>query len=198
MRVRIIAVLIGLVLIASACSSSDSGEASADTESPTTVAAGTEATTAPAAGATTTAAAQESGNANGGGGTATVTLENGESYSFEILCGLEPQEVAGQEILFNFVSYDDPYGLDVTQFGKGSEDTFGQLDDLGGISIYDSTTFDEIWTANTVAAQLSETDFLLELDGNTITGSGTFFTAEAVENLDMTSGVLGELVANCS
>ena len=62
MRIRAIAVLMGLVLVASACSSSESEEA------------------------------------------ATVTLDNGESFTFSIICNLEPQEVADVEILYTAVS----------------------------------------------------------------------------------------------
>ena len=198
MRIRVIAVLMGLVLIASACSSSDSGEAAADTGSATTVASATGDTAAPA---TTTTAGNDGGETApppaGGDGTATVTLDNGESYTFSIICGLEPQEVAGQEILFTAVSFDEPNGFDVTKFGKSSNDLSGLLDGLGTISIYDSTTYDDLWGAGSVSAQLSNTEFVLELDGNTITGSGTFFTGEDVENLELDNGVPGELVANC-
>ena len=197
MRIRVIAVLMGLVLIASACSSSDSQEATADTGSATTVASATGDTAAPAT--TTTAGNDEGEDAPpaGGDGTATVTLDNGESYTFSIICGLEPQEVAGQEILFTAVSYDEPNGFDVTKFGKSSNDLSGLLEGLGTISIYDSTTYDGIWGAGSVTAQLSNTEFVLEIDGNTITGSGTFFTDEDVENLALDAGVPGELVANC-
>ena len=197
MRIRVIAVLMGLVLIASACSSSDSQEATADTGSATTVASAPGDTAAPA---TTTTAGNDGGETAppaGGDGTATVTLDNGESYTFSIICGLEPQEVAGQEILFTAVSYDEPNGFDVTKFGKSSNDLSGLLEGLGTISIYDSTTYDGIWGAGSVTAQLSNTEFVLEIDGNTITGSGTFFTDEDVENLELDNGVPGELVANC-
>jgi hypothetical protein len=198
MRIRVAAVLIGLVLIASACSSSsDLGEAAADTDSPTTTAAATQDTTAPVVSTTAGDDGGETAPPAGGSGTATVTLDNGESYTFSILCSLEPQESAGQEILFTAVSYDEPNGFDVTQFGKGSDDTFGLLDGLGTISIYDSTTYDDLWGAGTVIAELSKTEFVLELDGTTITGSATFFTGEDAENLNLDAGVHGELVANC-
>jgi hypothetical protein len=187
-------VFVGLVLVASACSSSDSGEAATDSGSsaPTTQAAGDAA-----APETTTTTAGDDAPAAGGEGTATVTLENGEEYTFSILCNLESQIAAGQEILFTAVSYDDPNGFDVTQFGKGSDDTAGLLDGLGSISIYDSSTFDEVWGAGSVTAQLSNTEFELEVDGTTIMGTGTFFTGEQVANLDLADGVPGELVANC-
>jgi hypothetical protein len=199
MRIRVIAMLMGLVLIASGCSSSsDSGEAAADTGSPTTTASATQDTTAPVVSTTAGDDGTEAAPAAGDAGTATVTLDNGESYTFSILCNLEPQESAGQEILFTAVSYDDPNGFDVTQFGEGSDDTFGLLDGLGTISIYDSTTYDDLWGAGSVTAELSKTEFGLELDGTTITGSGTFFSGEDVGNLNLTDGVQGELVANCS
>jgi len=193
MRIRVLAVFVGLVLIASACSSSDSGEAATGSGSSATT---TQATGDSAAPKTTTTAG-ETAPAAGGEGTATVTLENGEEYTFSILCSLESQEAAGQEILFTAVSYDDPYGFDVTQFGKGSDDTAGLLDGLGTISIYDSTTFDDVWGAGSVTAQLSNTEFVLEVNGSTITGTATFFTGEQVANLDLDNGVPGELVANC-
>ncbi|MCL1588190.1 MAG: hypothetical protein M3092_07210 [Actinomycetia bacterium] len=196
MRIRVIAVLMGLVLIASACSSSDSEEATADTGSATTVASAPGDTAAPA---TTTTAGDDGGETAppaGGNGTATVTLDNGESYTFSILCGLETQEVAGVEILFTAVSYDEPLGFDVTQFGDGGE-TLGAIDDLGTISIYDSATFDDVWGAGSLVAQLSQSEFSLDLNGSTITGSGLFFTGEDVENLELDNGVPGELVANC-
>jgi len=187
----------GLMLIASACSSSDSEEASSDTGSATTAASTTEDT---AASAVTTTAATDGGETAppaGGDGTATVTLDNGESFTFSILCGLEPQEVGAAEILFTAVSYDEPNGFDVTQFGEVGDDATGLLSGLGTISIYDSTTYDDLWGAGSVTAQLSETEFVLELNGTTITGSGTFFTGDDQENLDLTNGVHGELVANC-
>jgi hypothetical protein len=178
----------GVVLVASACSSSSDSESSATT---------TEATGDTSAPAATTTKAEESAAPGGGEGTATVTLDNGESFTFSILCSLEPQEAAGQEILFTAVSYDEPNGFDVTKFGKGSADTGGALDGLGTISIYDSATYDDVWGAGTVMAELSKTEFALELNGTTITGSGTFFTGEDTENLNVTAGVPGELVANC-
>jgi hypothetical protein len=194
MRIRIFAVVMGLALIASACSSSDSGEAATDAGSSAST---TQATGDTAAPGSTTSTAVETAPSAGGDATATVTLDNGEEYTFSILCNLEPQEAAGQEILFTAVSYDEPNGFDVTQFGKGSDDTAGLLDGLGTISIYDSTTYDDVWGAGSVTAQLSQTDFVLELDGTTIRGSGTFFAGEDVANLNLDAGVPGELVANC-
>lgn len=198
MRIRLTAVLIGLVLIASACSSSsdDSGDAAADSGSTATTQASTD-TAAPDVSTTAGSDGEETAPPAGGDGTATVTLDNGESYTFSIICGLEPQDVAGQEILFTAVSYDEPNGFDVTQFGKSSNDPSGLLDGLGTISIYDSTTYDDLWGAGSIVAELSNTEFVLELNGSTITGSATFFTGEQAANLELDAGVPGELVANC-
>ncbi|MFV9672642.1 MAG: hypothetical protein ACNYZH_05400, partial [Acidimicrobiia bacterium] len=117
------------------------------------------------------------------GASATLTLENGETYTFNILCALETQESAGQEILFTVVSYDDPISLDVSQFGA---------DSLGGtavISLYESSTFDNVWDANTLHGGELE----LEMDGNTVTGHGVFLAGE-----DRTGpGVTGEFEAHC-
>jgi hypothetical protein len=118
-----------------------------------------------------------------GGATATVTLDNGDSYTFSILCNLQPQESAGSTILFTLVSYDDPVNLDVTQFG---DDSFGGA---ANISLYDSSTYDTLWDASS----RFENNVELSLDGSTVTGSGTF-----IEGEDGTgSQVGGELVANC-
>ncbi|MDH3754984.1 MAG: hypothetical protein OEU32_14025, partial [Acidimicrobiia bacterium] len=121
--------------------------------------------------------------AGGGDGTATLTLDNGEVFEFGILCALEPQEAAGSEILFTVVSYDDPYNLDVTQFGADS------FNGAANISLYDSTTFDTIWEASGFLGAEVE----LNLDGSTVTGSGTFHP----DGDPSIEGVSGELTASC-
>lgn len=194
---RLTLVLVGLVLVVSACSSSsDSGEAATDAASPTTSSAAVDSagtdTAAPAEPTTTAAAAAPS---SGGGGTATVTLDNGESYTFSILCGLEPQESAGAQILFTAVSYDTPLGFDVTQFGELGVETGGMFDGLGTITISDSSTYESVWEAGSVIAQLDGSDFGLELNGTTITGSGMFVEGGDIEKLD--SAVHGEVIAEC-
>jgi hypothetical protein len=55
---------------------------------------------------------------SGGRGSATVTLDNGEVFEFSVICGLEPHEAAGSEILFTAVDNGPPLGFDVTQFGN--------------------------------------------------------------------------------
>ncbi len=193
MGLKLMAVVVGLVLVAGACSSSDS-EVAADQAPPSTTPTTEAGTAAPANASTTTAADDpEPAPAGGGSGAATVTLTNGEAFTFSILCALEPQEAAGQEILFSAVSYDTPFGFDVTQFGKST----AGFDDHGSISICDAETYDDVWGASSTTAQLSTTDFALSLDGTTITGSGMFFTGEDVANLELSNGVPGDLVADC-
>jgi hypothetical protein len=182
--------IVALMLLASACSSgeSESQEAPAETGSPeTTVQAAAETSGDDVE--TEDAAPAEDANDNtfaeaaAGGAEATVALENGETYTFNILCALESQESAGQEILFTVVSYDDPINLDVTQFGA---DSFGGV---ASVSLYDSTTYDNVWDANT----LHGSELTLELNGNTVTGQGIFLAGEDREG----PGVPGVLEANC-
>ncbi len=119
-----------------------------------------------------------------GQGNATLELDNGDTFEFSILCSLQPQEAAGSEILFTVVSYDDPYNLDITQFGAES---FGGA---ANISVYDSTTYDTVWESNSMFGN----DIELSLDANTVTGEGTFFEGDAVTG----DGVQGRVEANCS
>jgi len=156
---RPFALLVGLMLVASACSSSGS-------ESSATTAAGGGETSQPA-----------------GGATAVVNLENGETFAFSILCALEPQEAAGQTILFTVVSYDDPNNLDVTQFGADS------LNGAASISIFDSTTYDSVWDASTFFGS----EVVLELNGSTVTGAGEFYPEGDIAR----EAVNGELEATC-
>ena len=190
MKVRLIAGVLGLVLVGAACSSgaSEPQPASADGGSTdTTVQSAADTTAETSAPAETTPSEDSEDNvfaaAAAGGASATLTLENGETFTVNILCALETQESAGQEILFTVVSYDDPVSLDVTQFGA---------DSLGGtavVSLYNSETFDNVWEANTLHGGELE----LEMSGNTVTGHGIFLPGE-----DQTGpGVAGELEARC-
>ena len=190
MKVRLIAGVIALLLVGAACSSGTSEPESvpADgglTDTTSQVAADTTAETP----ATSETAPTEDSEDNvfaaaaAGGAAATLTLGNGETFTFNILCALETQESAGQEILFTVVSYDDPVSLDVTQFGA---------DSLGGtafVSLYDSSTFDNVWEANTLHGGELE----LEMSGNTVTGRGVFLAGEDRSG----PGVAGEFEANC-
>lgn len=185
---NLVGILMLLALLAAACGGDDDDATSAGGASDSPAAESEsepEAAPEPEPEAATEPEAEPEPATSGGGGdrSATVTLANGESFEFSILCALEPQEAAGSEILFSVVSYDDPYNLDVTQFGA---DSFGGA---ANISLYDSTTYDTVWDASSIYG----TEITLELDGSTVRGQGTFLAAgepggEAVE---------GELVANC-
>jgi hypothetical protein len=121
----------------------------------------------------------------GGSGTATLTLDNGETFEFGILCTLEPQEAAGSEILFTAVSYDDP-GLDITQFGaEGS----GTVTDIASVSVYDGD-FNVLWEANNGYEPFGGT-VELSLDGSTINGVGEFFAGgDPIANPDPVPGTV--------
>lgn len=123
--------------------------------------------------------------ADSGGSDATLTLANGETFEFGILCTLEPQMAAGSEILFTAVSYDTP-GLDITQFGDE-----GNVTGIATISVYDES-YESLWEAGTFYEAVGGT-IELSLDGSTIRGSGSFFPGG-----DMTATpVDGEIVAEC-
>ena len=126
---------------------------------------------------------QADSTGGGGDGSATVDLDNGEQFEFSVLCALEPQEVAGSEILFTLVSYDEPVSLDVTQF---SDDSF---DGAANISLYDTATYDTVWEASSIYGTAIE----LTLDGRTVRGVGVFYPAGDID----AEGVEGELVATC-
>ena len=190
MRVRFVTAVLVVVLVGAACSSgtTDSQQASSDAaSSATTLQADSGTADAEDESVDTTSTTEAEDNAfaaaAAGGASATLTLENGETYTFNILCALEPQESAGQEILFTVVSYDDPVSLDVSQFGAES---------LGGtsvISLYDSATFDDVWEANT----LHGAELELELSGDTVIGSGVFLAGEDLNG----PGVAGVFEAHC-
>ena len=120
-----------------------------------------------------------------GDGTAVLTLANGETFEFSVLCALESQTAAGSEILFTATSYDDP-GLDITQFGDE-----GPITDSASVDVYDGD-FETLWGAATLYEAFGGS-LELTLEGTTIRGVGTFYSGgdpagEAVE---------GEVIANC-
>lgn len=184
MTKRFVPILIALLLVAAACGGSDADSATDDTQAtPTTDAATTDTEAASDSAPETTVTEPAQAASGGGSGTATLVLDNGESYEFSILCALETQESAGQEILFTAVSYDKPFNLDVTKFG---EDSFGGE---ASISVYDAESYDEVWSSSSGFSLETE----LKLNGSTITGSG-MFVADGDAFGDQ---VRGELEANC-
>ena len=141
-----------------------------------------EATDEPADEASDEAADAPSG---GGSGTATLSLDNGETFEFSILCTLEPQEAAGSEILFTAVSYDDP-GLDITQFGAAGS---GTVTDIASVSVYDGN-YDVLWEANSGYEPFGGS-VELSVDGTTINGTGEFFAGgDPVANPDPVPGTV--------
>ena len=194
MRSRLIPVLVALAALTAACGSDDdSGSGGAATDESVDAAADTAVQPDDAD------AGSDNDNDGGGssedadapapppgGGSAVLTLDNGETYEFSVLCTLEPQMAAGSEILFTAVSYDDP-GLDITQFGDE-----GTITGTGSVSVYDSD-FETLWEASTFFEAFGG-GLELTLDGSTIRGSGTFYPdADPAAG----EGVPGEIVANC-
>jgi hypothetical protein len=184
MTKRFVPVFIALLLVAAACGGSEADSSTDDTQAtPTTGATTTDTESASDPAPETTVTEPAAAASGGGSGTATLTFDNGESYEFSILCALETQESAGQEILFTVVSYDKPYNLDVTQFGENS---FGGA---ASISLYDADTYDTVWDANTVYGS----EVTLSLSGSTVTGSGVFLEKGELGGAE----VYGDLEANC-
>jgi hypothetical protein len=121
----------------------------------------------------------------GGQGSASLTLDNGESFEFSVLCALEPQMAAGSEILFAVVSYDDT-GLDITQFGDE-----GVVTGSASISVYDSS-YETMWEAASLYEPFGGT-IELSKDGSTVRGNGSFYPGGDPS----ATPVDGEVVANC-
>jgi hypothetical protein len=191
---RIRPFLIAGVLALAACGGSDSDDA---TEVPSTAAP--QDTADDASGQDTGEAADEAADdpasedagdsgASAGTGTATLTLDNGETYEFSVLCSVEPQMAAGSEILFTATSYDDP-SLDITQFGDE-----GAVTDIATVTVYDATSFDSLWGASSIYEPFGG-GLELTIDGSTISGVGTFFAGD--DPVESPNGVNGDVVANC-
>ncbi len=185
----LLAPVLALALLGAACGDDDDAEGAVDAGEDTSVdePAGEEA--ADEAAADEEADAPEDGDGegsatSGANGTATLVLANGEEFEFSILCSLEPQMAADQEILFSVTSYDEPYGFDATKFGEDSV-----VPGMASMDVYDSETYEAVWTASSMVGGGVD----LELDGSTVTGRGTFF--EGDEGLG--DGVEGELTASC-
>jgi hypothetical protein len=135
--------------------------------------------------ATEPAADEPAADEPAGGKGAVLTLANGESFEFSVLCSLEPQVAAGSEILFTATSYDTP-SLDITQFGDD-----GTVTGIASISVYDEN-YDTLWEASTIYESFGGT-IELSLDGSTIRGSGSFYPGGDIA----ATPVDGEVVAEC-
>lgn len=129
--------------------------------------------------------ADEPAAAGGSGKGAVLTLANGETFEFSVLCSLEPQMAAGSEILFTATSYDTP-GLDITQFGDE-----GTVTDIATISVFDGN-YETLWDAGSFYEAVGGT-IELSLEGSTIRGSGSFYPGGDIA----ATPVDGEVVAEC-
>ncbi len=185
---RMLAVLLIVVLAATACGGDDASVTAADAPSnddnsssePADEPAPAEEP-APADEAPAEEAEAEAPAANINGPSATLTLANGDTFEFSLLCALAAQE----NFDFNVASYDDPYHLDISQFSEDSVSPGTAL-----VSVYDSTTFDTLWEANTM---YPGGEMVLTLNGSTITGTGTFFP----EGDPFGEAVEGDIIAQC-
>lgn len=193
MRSRLIPAIVIVSFLLAACGSDSDTTESVSTDSSADGAVTTDAKESDDA---VTTNADESDDADGsdngeppappsGDGTAVLTLANGETFEFSVLCSLESQIAAGSEILFTATSYDNP-GLDITQFGDE-----GTVTEIASVDVYDGE-FETLWGAATLYEAFGGS-LELTLEGTTIRGVGTFYSGgdpagEAVE---------GEVIANC-
>jgi hypothetical protein len=193
MRSRLIPAIVIVSFLLAACGSDSDTTESVSTDSSADGAVTTDATESDDA---VTTNADESDDADGsdngeppalpsGDGTAVLTLANGETFEFSVLCSLESQIAAGSEILFTATSYDNP-GLDITQFGDE-----GTVTEIASVDVYDAD-YETLWGAATLYEAFGGS-LDLTLEGTTIRGVGTFYSGgdpagEAVE---------GEVIANC-
>jgi hypothetical protein len=173
-----------LTLALAACGGDDDSAADADAARPVETETESEQ---PETETETETGEPETGSPEGGssGDDAVLTLANGETFEFGILCTLEPQMAAGSEILFTAVSYDTP-GLDITQFGDD-----GTVTGIATISVYDGD-FETLWEAGSFYDAFGGS-IELSLDGSTIRGSGSFFPGGDIA----VTPVDGEIVAEC-
>lgn len=100
------------------------------------------------------------------GSVATITFDNGEQLHASVICVLEPQVAAGQEILYAATSTSNPY-FDVTMFGPSSMFAGGK------VSWDDTKDFKQYKTQWSSEPAMVGGSFAVSLEGKTITGSGT-------------------------
>lgn len=106
-------------------------------------------------------------------GIATLTFANGQELSTEVLCYLEPQKIAAQEILYSASSAMNPY-FSISEFGGDSL--------IAGASASWMEAEDVLAPTLSWQAMGAMGDFEATLEGNTITGSGTFIEDETGES----------------
>jgi hypothetical protein len=191
--VRALTVLFVIALIAASCGGDASSEADESSDAPAAMltdktepgaddlVAATEE--APGGEDPSTTTAQPAAPSSGfGDGTAVISLENGEVFEFGVLCVLEPQP----NFEYTIVSYDDPANLDISKWSEDAQFSGAS------VSIYDSTTYDTLWEANTTFdAQGGAVD--LTVSGSTVTGTGLFWP----EGDPFMEGVQGDIAVTC-
>ena len=124
------------------------------------------------------ACGSESGSSSGSqSSVATLTFENGETLSTSVICVLEPQSVAGQEILYTATSVKSPY-FDVTVFAAG---TIVNGAKVSWVETKDFKTKQVDWKSIPGTA-VSKASFDVALNGRTITGSGILIRGEDASN----------------
>jgi len=129
-------------------------------------------------------------SASGKASVATITFDNGEILSAEVLCHLEPQVAAGQEILYTATSLTSPY-FDLTVFGDNSAFTGSSV---SWNETRDFKVYQVIWASRGVPGQSA---FTSTLDGNTIKGSGTFVRGDDESGKEGETRQ-GEVMVNCA
>jgi len=153
-----------LALALGGCSSSDDDDADAS---------GSAATTDSEQAQGADSGSDSSGSQPGGisGGTATITFADGQTLTTDVICTLEPQIAAGQEIEYTATSQSSPY-FDVTVFGEASD--FAGTSTVSWDDTEDFVTVQESWSAG----EVPNDDLEVMLSGETISGNGTFVRGE--------------------
>ena len=127
--------------------------------------------------------------ASGKASVATITFDNGEILSTNVLCHLKSQVAAGQEILYTATSLSNPY-FDLTVFGENSDFT-------GATVTWNETEDFEVYQVNWSSGRPGQASFAPTLDGSTITGSGTFIRGSDETGQEGETRQ-GNVVVNCS
>ena len=127
--------------------------------------------------------------ASGKGSVATITFDNGEVLTTKVICALETQISAGQEILYTATSLSNPY-FDITVFGEkssfpGAKASWNETKDF--------EVYQESWSTQNIPGQST---FSPVLDGNTITGNATMVRGED-ETGQANETRQAEIVVNC-
>ncbi len=155
----------------------------------TTTAPQTTTTTTPETTTTTADTFELTPDAASGGdvGTATLVLDNGDRFDFEIKCALQPTDVGdGNIVLFGAVSLDSPYQMTATKYTEDSA-----ASGRASITVWENDMTDKVWQAANVVEELLS----LELDGSIIHGQGIFALGGIDEDISQVNN--GVFEARC-